>query len=59
MASNLKSVKRIREKGSEKYMPLRILNGHELLMAFKNPDNTPYENYAIREELLDRMGEAY
>ena len=59
MASKAQTIKRIRENGSEKYMSLRVLNGHELLMAFKNPDNTPDENHAIREELLDRMGEAH
>ncbi len=58
MSKHSETIQRIREKGSEKYMALRILSGHDLLMAFKNPDNTPDENAAIRQELLERMSES-
>jgi hypothetical protein len=45
----------IRTKGSENYFALATLNDHELLNAFKNPQNTGDENCAIREEILSRM----
>jgi hypothetical protein len=55
MSKHSETLKSIRENGSENYVALCILNDHELLMAFKNPDNTNDENAAIREELLERM----
>lgn len=45
----------IRTKGSDNYFALATLNDHELLNAFKNPQNTGDENCAIREEILSRM----